>query len=234
MFRIALILAVLAAFAAPGAAQVRMPQQDHGRSAPQADTVRHEKSGTAFFVNDLGALLTTRHMVEDCVGVIVSKEGSSLPARVVAVSDRFDLGLIKVPRTLGIAAVFPRDVTTVANDMVFASSYDKLAEMTQRGGTIANATVSSSQEAGYLAIESDVTFGSSGAPVLDGRGVVEGVISRRTTITRVLAVGAAEAKAFLMRNGVRFNEDDSPQLAGGASRANRAASISTRVTCLQN
>jgi len=234
MFQIAVILAVLAAFAAPCAAQVRMPGHNHGRSALQTDTIRREKSGTAFFVDDFGALLTTRHMVEDCVGVIISKEGISLPARVVAVSDRFDLGLIKVPRTLGIAAVFPRDGTTVANDMVFASSYDKLAEMTQRGGTIANATVSSSQEAGYLAIESDVTFGSSGAPVLDGRGVVEGVISRRTTITRVLAVGAAEAKAFLMRNGVRFNEDDRPQLAGGASRANRAASISTRVTCLQN
>jgi hypothetical protein len=79
-----------------------------------------------------------------------------------------------------------------------------------------------------------VTFGASGAPVLDSRGLVEGVISRRTMVNRVLTVGAAEAKAFLIGNGVHVEEDDRPQIAGGSSRANRAASISARVTCLQN
>jgi hypothetical protein len=109
--------------------------------------------------------------------------------------------------------------------------------MTARGGTLANATATrsdSGSEAGYLAIDSNVTFGASGAPVLDSRSLVEGVINRRTTISRVLAVGAVEAKAFLVGNGIRLEEDDRPQIAGGASRANRAASISTRVTCLQN
>jgi hypothetical protein len=47
-------------------------------------------------------------------------------------------------------------------------------------------------------------------------------------------VGVGEAKAFLTGNGVRFEEDDRPQMAGGGSRANRAASISARVTCLQS
>ncbi len=109
--------------------------------------------------------------------------------------------------------------------------------MMNRGGTLANATVVSSyggSEAGYLVIDSTVTFGASGAPVLDSRGLVEGVISRRTMVNRVLAVGAAESKAFLVSNGIHFDQDDRPQIAGGGSRANRAASISARVTCLQN
>jgi hypothetical protein len=89
-------------------------------------------------------------------------------------------------------------------------------------------------EAGYLAIDSNVTFGASGAPVLDGRGLVQGVISRRTGFGHVLAVDAVQAKAFLVANNVAFDEDDRPQIAGSASRANRAASISARVTCLQN
>jgi hypothetical protein len=50
----------------------------------------------------------------------------------------------------------------------------------------------------------------------------------------VLAVDAVQAKAFLLANHVAFQEDDRPQIAGSASRANRAASISARVTCLQN
>jgi hypothetical protein len=50
----------------------------------------------------------------------------------------------------------------------------------------------------------------------------------------VIAVGAGEAKTFLLANRVTLDEDDRPQLAAAASRANRAASISARVTCLQN
>jgi hypothetical protein len=119
--------------------------------------------------------------------------------------------------------------------MMFAGAYDTLPSMTLRGGTLANATVSSSgSEPGYLAIDSNVTFGASGAPVLDARGLVQGVISRRTGFDHVLAVDAVEAKAFLVANHVAFQEDDRPQIAGSASRANRAASISARVTCLQN
>ena len=200
-------------------------------------TIRREKSGTAFFVDGSGHMLTARHAVEDCARVVVAKEGRAVSARIVALSPRFDLALIDIPRTWGLAAVFPRSVTVTANDMVFAAAYDTLPGMVGRGGMIANSTVApsiGSGEAGHLAIDSTVTFGASGAPVLDSRGLVEGVVSRRTMINRVLAVGAAETKAFLAANGVRAEEDDRPQIAGSASRANRAASISARVTCLQN
>jgi S1-C subfamily serine protease len=195
------------------------------------------EDGTAFFVDGAGHMLTARHAAEDCTRIVVFKEGRAVPAQLVALSPRFDIALIKAPKTLGLAAVFPRNVTAGVNDMVFAAAYDTLPGMLARGGTLANATVTPSfggSEAGYLVIDSNVTFGASGAPVLDSRGLVEGVISRRTMINRVLAVAAAEAKAFLVSNGVRVQEDDRPQIAGGGSRANRAASISARVTCLQN
>jgi len=239
-------LAALVAITAPATAQLWMPVQNPQRAVsrpeplsrpPEPSTIRHEKTGTAFFVDDSGAMLTARHAVEDCARVFVAKEGHALAARVIALSPSVDLALIKVPKTLGLAAVFPRTVAISANDVMFVSAYDKLPAMTRFGGTLANATVSSNaggSDTGYLAIDSNVTFGASGAPVLDSRGLVEGVISRRTTVMRVLAVAAAEIKAFLASNNVHFSEDDRPQLAGTASRANRAASISARVTCLQN
>ncbi len=220
-----------------------MPAQSHDVLAPRPlsrpadfETVHREKSGTAFFVDDFGDLLTARHAVEDCTQVIVTKEGRTVAAHVVALSSRVDLALIKAPKTLGLSAVFPQAVMASANDMVFVSAYDKLAGL-KRGGTLANATVSGapgSSQAGYLAIDSDATFGASGAPVIDSRGLVEGVISRRTTASRVLAVDAAEVKDFLASNRIRFDADDRPQIAGGAPRADRAASISAHVICLQN
>jgi S1-C subfamily serine protease len=203
--------------------------------APAATTITREKTGTAFFVDDAGHMLTAGHAAVDCARMLVSKEGRVVSARVVAVSSQVDLALIQTTRTLGLSAVFPRTAKASANDMMFAAAYDTLPPMTVRGGTLANATVSpTGGEAGYLAIDSTVTFGASGAPVLDGRGLVQGVISRRTGVDHVLAVDATQAKAFLVANHVAIDEDDRPQIAGSASRANRAASISARVTCLQN
>lgn len=203
----------------------------------EAPVMHRQLDSTAFFVDDTGYLLTARHAVENCTRVMISKENRRLDARVVALSPRYDIALLKTGRTLGLAAVFPRTTTASINDMVFAGAYNSLTDARANRGMIANARVLSSfggGEAGHLVIDSMVTFGASGAPVLDGRGLVLGVISRRTMVNRVLAVGAAEAKAFLSSNNVRFAEDDGPQLAGGASRASRAASLSAQVTCLQN
>jgi S1-C subfamily serine protease len=144
-------------------------------------TVAREKSGTAFFVDESGHMLTAGHAANSCSRMIVVKEGQAVEAQVVAISSKSDLALIKVPRTLGLSAVFPRSVTPIANDMVFAAAYDNLPGLAARGGTLANATVTSGVTGtGDLAIDSDVTFGASGAPVLDSRGLVQGVISRRT------------------------------------------------------
>nr|WP_233285438.1 serine protease [Bradyrhizobium acaciae] len=196
-------------------------------------TVSQRLDGTAFFVDDLGHMLTARHAVVDCARIVVSKEGRSVAARVVALAAT-DIALIKVPRTLGLAAVFPRASPSAANDMVFAEAYDRLKPMLAHGGALGNAFVDATQrDPAHLVLRSNVTFGTSGAPVLDSRGLVEGVVSRRTTIDRVLAVDAAHAKSFLAAHGVRFQEDDRPQMSGTASRAHRAASISARVTCLQ-
>ena len=100
---------------------------------------------------------------------------------------------------------------------------------------LANATIAANAGAtGSLLIDSDITFGASGAPVLDGRGLVQGIVSRRIAERRVLAVSAAEAKSFLSANGVPIEQDDRSQIAGASVRADRAASISARVICVQN
>jgi Trypsin-like peptidase domain len=234
------------------------PQAESLTRTAGSTSVTRVKSATAFFVDDAGHMLTARHAVNDCVRLVVDKESHGLAASVVALSSQFDVALIKVSKTLGLSAIFPRTVTVAGNDMIFVAAYDTLPRMTARGGTLGNATVvSSSIETGYLAIDSNVTFGSSGAPVLDGRGLVQGVISGRigevrlptaysapmgemsTSIVkvasdRVLAVGSTQAKAFLAAQGVAIVEDDRPQIDPSSSRANRAASISARLTCLQN
>ena len=47
-------------------------------------TITRGKSGTAFFVDDVGHMLTARHAVGDCVRLVVDKEGYAMTASVVA------------------------------------------------------------------------------------------------------------------------------------------------------
>jgi hypothetical protein len=78
--------------------------------------------------------------------------------------------------------------------------------MLTRGGMLADtsvASLSSGGKTGNMVRDSAVTFGASGA-----RGLVKGVISRRTTINRVVAAGSAEAKAFLERHPFRSGRPD--------------------------
>jgi S1-C subfamily serine protease len=231
---------LIAGFAAAAQAQMLLPLPAREMNAPQrlarapeTPGASRELDGTAFFVDDAGHMLTARHAVEDCTQVLVSKEGFVVSAHIVARSDDSDIALIKVSRTLGLAAVFPRTANASVNETVFASAYDTLPGKLIGSGVIANAIVASTGHEGLLAINSDVTYGASGAPVLDSRGLVQGVITRRTASDRVVAVGAGTAKAFLSAHGVRLQEDDRAQLAGNASRARRAASISAHLTCLE-
>lgn len=238
------VVAVVVPAASPASSQFLLPARTEvptltpPKPLTRADlpsVERGERAGTGFFADDLGHVLTARHVVEGCGRIVVHKEGRSMTARLVALSTPYDVALLRTPKTRGIAAVFPRTVESSINSMVFAADYTTLPTMVTRGGTLANASVSKTsggEEAGHIAITSTVTFGASGAPVLDSRGLVEGVISRKTNVNRVLAVGAAAAKSFLASNNVRPQEDDRPQLSGSASRAHRAASISARVVCV--
>ncbi len=200
---------------------------------PATPSIHRQLTGSGFFADETGHVLTAAHVVVNCARVMITKEHRHAFAKLVARSSGADLALLKAPRTLGLAAVFPRSVIAAPNDMVFAGAYDKLAELRLGGGLLANATVTGEGEGGALALVSPARPGASGAPVLDRFGLVQGVISRRTATDRVMAVSVATAKAFLLAHGVRIAQDDRPQLDGSASRADRAASISVRVTCLQ-
>src|SRR5690348_6703250 len=60
--------------------QFAPPQPVYAEASPLPRTwdvayATREKSGTGFFVDDAGHMLTARHVAEDCVGLTVAKEG---------------------------------------------------------------------------------------------------------------------------------------------------------------
>ena len=160
--------AVVAAFsvlgAVPAAADTALPQSHHRQllepSKPLALTrdppiIGRQLNSTAFFVDETGYLVTARHAVVNCARLVIAKEEHRVPARLVALSPKYDLALLKIPKTLGIAAVFPRSLAISNNEMVFAGAYDTLAWQIT-AGVIANSRIESAggtTEPGHIAIE---------------------------------------------------------------------------------
>lgn len=193
------------------------------------------RGSTGFFVDQTGSLVAARHAVENCGQLVIGKEQHQVPAQLVALAKQSDIALLRIPRTLGLAVVFPQKREAMSGEAVFAVAYDNRTDL-QTSSLAGVARVESTQdknEKGYFAIDSSATFGASGAPVLDRNGLVQGVISRRHG-NHVLAVGIGEVKTFLLSEHVHIEEDDRPQVSAPERLAERAQSVSVHVTCLKN
>jgi S1-C subfamily serine protease len=191
-------------------------------------------TGTGFFINASGVLLTAAHVVTDCTAVYVSKDRQVQRATVVVRSPASDLALIQVERTMGIPAVFSGRSTVVGNDLVFVAAYGVLPELMRQGGVLSNAVVADGREAsGLMSLVSSAREGTSGAPVFSALGHVVGIVTERQAEGRVLAVSSRNVKAFLADAGVSIDIDDRPQLGPMQDRAARAASVSAAVDCFK-
>jgi hypothetical protein len=191
-------------------------------------------TGTGFYVSDKGHVLTARHVIEDCSRVQVVKEGFRSNAHRVAVSSRFDLALLKVYRTHGLAAVFPIKRGLAFMDGLLAFPFDRLSNALKDRKLdhrlVANAFFAG-EDGGELRLMAGVKNGTSGAPLLDRLGAVRGLIARRDGAGSVMAVGAGSIVDFLKDAGVTPVRDDRPQIAGVTARAARAGSISVGIVC---
>lgn len=212
------------------------PGADRGSlaAAPRTSRPGLVLSGTGFFVNDDGYLLTAAHAATGCSNLHITKDGRTLRSRLIARSRSGDLAILKIDETMGLPAVFVRSEAVVANDLVFAASYAMLQEDASRSrGMLSNAVVASADPATGLSLVSSAPEGTSGAPVINSRGLVVGIVTQRMDRTHVQATSAQSAKAFLSANGVAFAQDDQPQVGALQDRAARAATLSVGVVCFK-
>jgi S1-C subfamily serine protease len=135
MRRYLVLLGELAALVAGGlvTAQSWTPVRAHDRTPqrplarpPEPASIHREKTGTGFFVDDSGNMLSAPCPAGGCTRIVVVKERRAVAACVVALAPSVDLALIKVPKTMGLAALFPRNVTATVKDVAFAAAYDAL------------------------------------------------------------------------------------------------------------
>lgn len=192
-------------------------------------------SGTGFFINSDGYMLTAAHVVEGCGNLYITKDGRTLRPKLVALSRPSDLAILKIDETLGLPAAFVRSTQIAANDLVFAASHAVLQEVGRGGASVlSNAVVVANVDSGAgISLVSNASEGTSGAPVINSRGLVVGIVTQRTDRAHVKATSAQSAKTFLSANNVAFEQDDQSQLGALQDRAARAATVSVGVVCFK-
>lgn len=194
------------------------------------------KSGTGFFVAPAGLLVTTRHVVSGCPGVLVWTDGGRLyQARVIASDAQRDLALLSVKgRRREYAASRYRDdlrrgqrIMTVGFGVV--ATNPKKAVFAQ--GTFVRRGV---MPPGYrvLIVQANLRPGDSGAPVIDRFGSLLGMVVGRLADRSDLGVvvTAGEINRFLSRKGAEGLAREAVTSRTEGSGAS-VARISTLVQC---
>jgi S1-C subfamily serine protease len=151
-------------------------------AAPQA-TPENDRvwTGTGFFVDDEGDLLTNNHVVENCSDIkIRMPDKTVVAAKLLAHDAANDLALLKVDGPAPKAAPFRPDVKLGEPVAVFGFPHADI--MSSSGSfTLGNVTSMSGlrDDSRYVQISAPVQSGNSGGPLFDHDGNTIGVVSAK-------------------------------------------------------
>jgi hypothetical protein len=220
--------------------------------AGNAQGASPEVQASGVFINMRGDVLTARHAVQGCPSLYVVKNGQVGVARVLALSDEADVAVLQTQMKPLLAATFnqnaPADGHSIA---VFSEAYAELQRMQDRARVLGNA-LTVPGEPGSLQMVSGVRPGTSGSGVLDGGGLLLGIVVERVAAgnggaatelsishgqarggmaTVVRAVPSAAIKQFLAQAAIPYAQSNVAQIGSYQSPASRASTLAVGIIC---
>jgi len=198
------------------------------KAAPPSPSI---SSGTGFFVDARGFILTNAHVVRGCHEAVVrSSDGQTSSVAVVAADSLNDLALLRPLRPLSVRRVAEFAPNLKRGQDAFAFGYPYAGTLAS-SGSFTEGRVSSmagaGDNSGRFQMTTPVQPGNSGGPVLDAQGGVIGVTvarfggdGRAVEQNVNFAIKTATAHSFLVSQRVV------PKLASGAASRLDATVIS--------
>jgi putative serine protease PepD len=137
--------------------------------------------GTGVIVADDGTIVTADHVIADASAVVVTyADGTLTRATVLSANKQLDIALlaparlprIVVPATLGGGADVGAPVVAIGNPLGLTDSVSAGVV----SGLNRSADTDTGKRSGLIQFDAAVNPGSSGGPLLDGRGMVIGIV----------------------------------------------------------
>jgi S1-C subfamily serine protease len=215
-----------------------------------ASLARRDKpisTGTGFFINPSGQLLTAAHVLRDCVAIEAQQEGVTFPVTRRAESALLDLAVVDSGRPTGAALPLRKDQTLILGESLTNVGFPLSGLLATtpnitRGNVSARAGLKGS--AGLFQFSAPIQPGSSGGPIVSDGGELLGVTVSTLNVSALVTQGllpqnvnfaldARYAAAFLRREGVAFAEV-APRANGSMQQANDAALAAVvQLSCYQ-
>lgn len=187
----------------------------YDKATPAAPKERKEKpmrTGTGFFINVSGSIITNAHVVAGCTKVQVSQPSGHTASGTVVKSDTInDLAMIKVdfPKHGYIGRVRQ---TIRTGEPVAAYGFPMATVLPSAGNfTVGNitATAGPGDDSRMLQFSAPIQSGSSGSPLVDNAGHLVGIVTSKLKETKSeapqnanFAIRGAMLVSFLEANGV--------------------------------
>jgi serine protease Do len=148
------------------------------------------RSGTGFFVSEVGHILTNNHVTERCGSLVIrSPDGQQHDARLVKADTVNDLALILTSSKPQSIAEFESEARL--GERVFVFGYP-LTGFLSSSGTFTDGSVSSLEGIGddsrMLQISAPVQPGNSGGPLMNEKGAVVGIVTSKADVLAIAKV----------------------------------------------
>lgn len=229
---------------------VKFPASGSTAKIDLATLVDREKplrTGTAFFINRSGQLLTAAHVARDCVAMEAHQEGVRLPVRLRASSDLLDVAVLDSGTPRAGALALRGDQQIVLGESVTAVGFP-LRGLLGDSANVTRGNVSASKgirgSMGMFQFSAPIQPGNSGGPIVSDQGELLGMavstlnaesLAKRGLIPQNVnfALDARYLAMFLRRENVPFDVIQ-PKGEGSMQTANQAALSNTlQFTCYQ-
>ncbi|MPZ45282.1 MAG: hypothetical protein GEV05_18185 [Betaproteobacteria bacterium] len=186
-------------------------------AANQGSVTRRTGTGSGFFVDNAGHMVTNHHVVRGCGEVRVPIHAET--ARVIAIDARNDLALLGTGVAPDRLPSFRAGESARLGESVIVAGFP-LDQLLAGGLNVTTGSVSAlagpRNNAALLQITAPVQSGNSGGPVLDQRGQVIGVVVSKLNALRIaaatgdvpqninFAINGGVVRSFLEANGVQL------------------------------
>ncbi len=209
---------------------------------------QQNSSGTAFFINNNGQLVTNHHVIKDCKTIRIYNRKFDSEAYVINVDDLHDLAIIKSKKSYlkyarlrgGKGSRLGEDIITLGYPLG-ALLGDTIKVTT---GSISSVTGMANNKS-MMQISAPIQPGSSGGPVLDMSGNVVGIVVSSLNNLKVakktgslpqnlnFAIKSLTLQKFLDTNGINYVVKNFTIKRETADIVEKAKDYTVRVLCYE-
>ena len=165
-------------------------------------------SGTAFFINSRGHLLTNNHVVQGCELSKISYENKDYDARLIATDETLDLALLKVDIKPKSFFIFSKDEVKKLNK-VYVAGYPLgkgLSDDLKISSGIVSSLKGYQDNSNEIQIDAPINRGNSGGPIVNENGdliaiAVSGLAKDQTEGIN-FGIKSSAAELFLRSNKI--------------------------------